>query len=263
MRFRSAKTRATGCLLAALVVSACDRAPPAPTPAPLSATVALIADPWFTCTVVHATTTYIASKPSASGVFKLQELDRVSGKLVSERNLRQGEPDAGARNLYTPFLLDGQAFGTLHSLNGRMLDPPSSQNLPVELRIGDQTMACERPAPTEQTSGEQSVKLIATQLLGTWSFDRSCASGDGMTFNADGSASFNTWGEGAWSLAGDHRVELALRRVESGIGGAPSAERVRYSINITQDVADTLVGTLIAADGREPPRAINARRCTS
>lgn len=41
----------------------------------------------------------------------------------------------------------------------------------------------------------------AAQFAGTWSFDGSCASGDGMTLQADGKASFDEWGDGLWALA--------------------------------------------------------------
>ena len=41
----------------------------------------------------------------------------------------------------------------------------------------------------------------AASLVGTWSFDGTCASGDGMTLKADGKASYDEWGEGLWALA--------------------------------------------------------------
>ena len=38
-------------------------------------------------------------------------------------------------------------------------------------------------------------------LVGTWSFDGTCASGDGMILKADGKAAYDEWGEGLWALA--------------------------------------------------------------
>jgi hypothetical protein len=40
----------------------------------------------------------------------------------------------------------------------------------------------------------------AQLLTGTWSFDGTCASGDGMTLNKDGKASYDEWGTGLWAV---------------------------------------------------------------
>ena len=43
--------------------------------------------------------------------------------------------------------------------------------------------------------------LSTPWLQGTWSFDGTCASGDGMTLSGDGKASYDEWGQGLWALA--------------------------------------------------------------
>jgi hypothetical protein len=100
--------------------------------------------------------------------------------------------------------------------------------------------------------------LESEALVGTWSFDRSCASGDGMTLNADGAAGFDEWGTGTWATADNNRVVLTLARSEPGLG--PTGETVVYNIDVAAPVTDDLIGNLARPDGSEP-RGLNARRC--
>jgi hypothetical protein len=37
-------------------------------------------------------------------------------------------------------------------------------------------------------------------IVGTWSFDGTCASGYGMTLERDGKAGYDEWGQGLWAL---------------------------------------------------------------
>jgi hypothetical protein len=54
-------------------------------------------------------------------------------------------------------------------------------------------------------------------LIGTWSFDGTCASGDGMTLEKDGDAGYDEWGSGLWALTdGGKRLVLILRVTEMG-----------------------------------------------
>ncbi len=128
--------------------------------------------------------------------------------------------------------------------------------------------ACGQPAsapatsPGDATAGASGVGRIAEQefeseaLVGVWSFDRSCASGDGMRLDADGTASFDEWGGGTWSLGDDNTVVLTLARNEPGIG--PTGETVIYTLAIAANVTDDLIGQFTSVDG---PRGINAKRC--
>ncbi|MGD9965723.1 MAG: hypothetical protein AB7T59_04330 [Hyphomonadaceae bacterium] len=123
---------------------------------------------------------------------------------------------------------------------------------------------CSPPAP--ETTGTGTVGEIAAEgfvmepeaLVGTWSFDRTCASGDGMTLNADDTASFDEWGQGAWATADGNRVVLNLDRQEPGVGA--TGQQVTYYLDVAGPVTDDLVGQLARDDGAEQ-RAINARRC--
>ena len=133
--------------------------------------------------------------------------------------------------------------------------------------------ACSQPAsqavseaPTDASAGSSGVGAVATisftleseSLVGTWSFDRSCASGDGMGLRADGVAGYDEWGTGTWAIADNNRVVLTLQRDEPGVG--PTGETVIYNIDIAAPVTDDLIGNLARPDGSEP-RGINARRC--
>ena len=96
-------------------------------------------------------------------------------------------------------------------------------------------------------------------LVGVWSFDRTCASGDGMQLNADGTASFDEWGSGTWTIEQpDNRVILDLEVFEPGVG--PTGARATNRITVTMPVTDDLIGELTSTQTPEP-RPINARRC--
>lgn len=96
-------------------------------------------------------------------------------------------------------------------------------------------------------------------LVGTWSFDRTCASGDGMMLRADGVAGYDDWGTGTWAPADNNRVVLTLQRSEPGME-TTTGETVIYNIDIAAPVTDELIGNLARPDGAEP-RGLNARRC--
>lgn len=59
--------------------------------------------------------------------------------------------------------------------------------------------------------------LTRDYLVGTWSFDGSCASGYGMGLQANGEQWFDEWGQGLWALDGD-KIRLIVRDVEMGTG---------------------------------------------
>ncbi len=120
-------------------------------------------------------------------------------------------------------------------------------------------------APDDASAGSSGAGRIAEEdlaidtdaLAGVWSFDRSCASGDGMRLNADGTASFDEWGQGTWARGADDVVVLTLARSELGVG--PTGETVIYTLSIAAKVTDDLIGQFTSES--EPPRGINAKRC--
>ncbi|MGQ0531471.1 MAG: hypothetical protein ACT4OF_02115 [Caulobacteraceae bacterium] len=141
--------------------------------------------------------------------------------------------------------------------------------LAIAVVLAGTLLACSPPATTEDAdAGSTGVGEIAAEgfdmpreaLVGTWSFDRTCASGDGMTLNADNSAGYDEWGQGTWATAAGNRVIVSLERHEPGVG--PTGEQVTYHLDVTAPVTGDLVGQLAREDGSEP-RAINARRCPS
>lgn len=130
--------------------------------------------------------------------------------------------------------------------------------------------ACGAPdpadAPEDASAGSTGVgdvpgpafEVEQEALVGVWSFDRTCASGDGMRLNADGTASFDEWGQGAWTFDAEDRVVLTLERFEPGVG--PTGETVVYTLAIGAPVTDDLVGHLSGGD-IENVRGVNALRC--
>ena len=58
--------------------------------------------------------------------------------------------------------------------------------------------------------------LTSEDLIGTWSFDGSCASSDGMGLAADGEIWFDEWGWGLWVVEGD-AILMILQESEMGI----------------------------------------------
>jgi hypothetical protein len=127
--------------------------------------------------------------------------------------------------------------------------------------------ACGQPAATETSAPVSSEPAAASpgapaldhdSVVGTWSFDRSCASGDGMTLRADGGASYDEWGEGHWVVDVPSRLILTLAKSEPGVG--PTGQHVMVTIDVTPPVADDLNGARTFDDGT-PADTINARRC--
>jgi len=108
------------------------------------------------------------------------------------------------------------------------------------------------------TGSASAATIEPAVFTGTWSFDRSCASGDGMTLNADSSASYDEWGEGHWVLDVPSRLVITLAKSEPGVG--PTGQHVMVTIDVTPPVNDDLNGTRSFDDGT-PSGPINARRC--
>lgn len=120
-------------------------------------------------------------------------------------------------------------------------------------------------APAETTTSPASPPpasaapaLSPQALAGVWSFDRSCASGDGMTLRADGAAAYDEWGEGRWAMEAPSRLVLTLAKSEPGVG--PTGEHVTVTIDVAPPVSADLNGARSFDDGT-PADTINARRC--
>jgi hypothetical protein len=116
-------------------------------------------------------------------------------------------------------------------------------------------------APDETPVADMAVagfEMEPAALVGVWSFDRSCASGDGMRLSADDTASFDEWGQGNWATADGDRIVLTLERHEPGVGA--TGHDVTYYFDVAAPVTDELIGQIARDDGTEQ-RAISARRC--
>ena len=89
----------------------------------------------------------------------------------------------------------------------------------------------------------------------TWSFDGTCASGDGMTLKADGKASYDEWGSGLWAAAEDgRRLVLLVEDITEEADRKRQAQLIEF-----RDILRTghLLTMTRATDGAK----VKARRC--
>ena len=92
-------------------------------------------------------------------------------------------------------------------------------------------------------------------LVGTWSFDGSCASGDGMVLKRDGKASYDEWGQGLWALANfDTHIAIIAEDISEEADRREEAELIELRIVAREGNAMTLTRV---SEGAK----INAVRC--
>jgi hypothetical protein len=83
-------------------------------------------------------------------------------------------------------------------------------------------VACANMLPPQNTTPR-------SYFAGTWSFDRTCASGDGMVLTADGKASYDEWGGGLWASADDGaRLVLIVEDVSKEADRRTQAELIEF-----------------------------------
>jgi hypothetical protein len=94
-------------------------------------------------------------------------------------------------------------------------------------------------------------------FVGVWSFDGSCASGDGMILSQDGKASYDEHGDGLWAVADNgQRLVLIVEDLSEEADRKTEAELVEF--RVMQRAADGNAMTLKRlADGA----TITAKRC--
>lgn len=126
---------------------------------------------------------------------------------------------------------------------------------PAEKQKGAPAPAPAAPAKTEPAPP----RLDHETILGTWSFDGSCASGDGMGLQADGSAFYDEWGTGRWSINRENQVVLDLVRREMGVENAPG-EPVTLTIDVRASSEEAL--EVVVRGAGEEPRETTALRCS-
>lgn len=84
------------------------------------------------------------------------------------------------------------------------------------IRIITLCLGCALAAPA--AAGDMGRDPAGSFYTGVWSFDGTCASGDGMTLAPDGTAGFDEWGEGLWAESADgERLVLILKVMEPGV----------------------------------------------
>jgi len=118
------------------------------------------------------------------------------------------------------------------------------------------------PAPRpEAPKGDATAgpRLDHETVIGTWSFDGSCASGDGMGVDADGSAFYDEWGTGSWRINAQNQLVLDLVRREMGVETDPG-EPVTLTIDV-RGASEEAIELEISGAG-EAPRVVTAMRCS-
>lgn len=108
---------------------------------------------------------------------------------------------------------------------------------------------------TQALASQAIVPLPLSSLAGAWSFDGSCASGDGMVLKADGKASYDEWGDGLWALADSgKRLVLIVEDISEEAHRHKAATLVEFKI--TRGLGGTLVLTRLSDNAK-----INAMKC--
>jgi len=102
-------------------------------------------------------------------------------------------------------------------------------------------------------------RLDHQTIIGTWSFDGSCASGDGMGLRADNTAFYDEWGTGTWSINRQNQIVLDLVRREMGVENAPG-EPVTLTIDVPASSEEAL--EVVVNGAGEAPREATAIRCS-
>ncbi len=103
------------------------------------------------------------------------------------------------------------------------------------------------------------MRLDHETIIGTWSFDGSCASGDGMGLSADGSAFYDEWGSGTWRLNRQDQIVIDLVRREMGLENDPG-EPVTLTIDVRASSDEAL--EIVITGASERPREATALRCS-
>jgi hypothetical protein len=127
-------------------------------------------------------------------------------------------------------------------------DPPNEK----------QTAPASVPAPAAKAAPPPP-RLDHETIIGTWSFDGSCASGDGMGLRADNTAFFDEWGSGTWSINRQNQIVLDLVRREMGVEDAPG-EPVTLTVDVSASSEEALEVVINGAG--EEPRETTALRCS-
>lgn len=102
-------------------------------------------------------------------------------------------------------------------------------------------------------------RLDHQTVIGTWSFDGSCASGDGMGVDSDGSAFYDEWGTGNWRINAQNQLVLDLVRREPGVEN-DAGQPVTLTIDVRGASEEAIELEIAGADGE--PRLVTAMRCS-
>lgn len=116
-----------------------------------------------------------------------------------------------------------------------------------------------QPAPAAKARPQAPLRLDHETVIGTWSFDGSCASGDGMGIGADGAAFYDEWGTGTWSINRRNQLVLNLLQREMGVEEDPGTP-VTLTIDV-RGASDEALEVVVNGAGEEP-REVTAMRCS-
>lgn len=72
-------------------------------------------------------------------------------------------------------------------------------------------------------------------IVGAWSFDGSCASGDGMRLMRDGKAAYDEWGHGLWAFdEAGKRLVIIAEDIGEEADRRQEAEMIEFRITARQ-----------------------------
>jgi hypothetical protein len=115
--------------------------------------------------------------------------------------------------------------------------------------LGFATMALADQRPPTATD-------VRPWIVGTWSFDGSCASGYGMRLERDGKAAFDEWGLGLWALdESGARLVILVADISEEADRRDEAELIEFRITARSGNGMSLVRLSDSAK-------IDAVRCT-
>jgi hypothetical protein len=102
--------------------------------------------------------------------------------------------------------------------------------------------------PPERVTGR-------SYFAGTWSFDGTCMSGDGMVLAADGKAGYDEWGSGLWATADSGtRLVLIVEDISEEADRRKEAQMIEF-----KDVSR--IGPTLRLTRVPDGVAIKAKRC--
>ena len=115
---------------------------------------------------------------------------------------------------------------------------------PTEESVAQTDAGDEAPAPEETDNG------LSEWIVGTWSYDGTCASDFVVVYNADGTMS-NEGESGTWDVAGNTLIETITEEFEMGEPGSTKVDPPRVR-ELEVEMLDETKGNLVSEGDTYP-----------